>query len=88
MTRRELVNGVLPTRLVCPWWARGVDSSCQEKGGSGLGAFEKQSREENTEQGAAMLKDGSMKKEALVELQPFMNVEPRKKPVVLKPRHG
>ena len=79
MTRRELVNGILPTRLVCPWWARGVDSSCQEKGGSG---FEKLSQEENTGQGAAMVEDGAGRKET------FMNVEPGKKLVVLKPRHG
>ena len=80
------MNGILPTRLVCPWWARGVDSSCQEKGGSGLGAFEKLSQEENTGQGAAMVEDGAVRKETLAES--FMNVEPRKKLVVLKPRHG
>ena len=81
------MNGILPTRLVCPWWARGVDSSCQDGGGSGLGAFEKLSQEENTGQGAAiMVEEGAVRKETLAES--FMNVEPRKKLVVLKPRHG
>ena len=81
MTRRESVNGVLPTRLVCPWWARGVDSACQEEGGSGLGTFEKSKdkKELGTER-----KDGTQRK----EVQPFMSVEPnRQKSVVLKPRH-
>ena len=77
MTRRESVNGV---RLVCPWWARGVDSGCKEEGGSGLGTFEKS--KDKKKQGIAM-KDGTQWKEA----QPFMSVEPRQKSVVLKPRH-
>ena len=73
------MNGALPSRLVCPWWARGVDSGCQEEGGSGLGAFEKLSKEEKEQ--------GTERKEAQVELHPCMSVEPGKKSVVLKPRH-
>ena len=100
MTRRESVNGVLPTRLVCPWWARGVDSACQEEGGSGLGTFEKSKDKKDQEEGGSGLgtfekskdkkelgterKDGTQRK----EVQPFMSVEPnRQKSVVLKPRH-
>ena len=86
MTRRELVSGVFPTRLVCPWWARGVDSSCQGEGGSGFEAFVKLSKEKSEQEGTAE-KDGVERSEALVEVQPFMKrVEARKKSVVLKPR--
>ena len=31
MTRKEAALGVCPARLVCPWWARGIDSSFREQ---------------------------------------------------------
>ena len=72
--------GVLPpARLVCPWWARGVDAGCQEEPGNS--GFEKLSKEKK-EQGTAA-KAGAERK----EVQPFMSVEPSQKSVVLKPRH-
>lgn len=76
MTRRESVNGVLPSRLVCPWWATGVDSGCQEKAGSDLGPVGNLGKEE-TEQGT----EG---KGAPVDLHPFMSDKPEEKSVVLK----
>ena len=80
------MDGVLPTRLVCPWWARGVDSSCPEEGESRFEAFEKLSKEKS-EQGGTVETDGVERRETLVEVQPFMKqVEARKKSVVLKPR--
>ena len=80
------MDGVLPTRLVCPWWARGVDSSCQEEGGSRFEALGKLSKEKS-EQGGTVEKDGVERTEALVEVQPFMKqVESRQTSVVLKPR--
>ena len=35
MTRKEAALGVCPARLVCPWWAKGIDSSFREQAKSG-----------------------------------------------------
>ena len=85
MTRRESVNGI-STKLVCPWWARGVDSSsCQgeEKSWFGeLGTSPGILGEDKTD-----VKDGTERKDALGENCPLLNVEYKGKSVVLEPRH-
>ena len=35
MTRKEAALGVCPARLVCPWWARVIDSGFREQAKSG-----------------------------------------------------
>ena len=85
MTRRESVNGI-STKLVCPWWARGVDSSsCQgeEKSWFGQpGTSPGILGEDKTD-----VKDGTERKDALGENCPLLNVEFKGKSVVLEPRH-
>ena len=85
MTRRESVNGI-STKLVCPWWARGVDSSsCQgeEKSWFGQpGISPGILGEDKTD-----VKDGTGRKDALGENCTLLNVEFKGKSVVLEPRH-
>ena len=85
MTRRESVNGI-STKLVCPWWARGVySSSCQgeEKSWFGQpGTSPGILGEDKTD-----VKDGTERKDALGENCTLLNVEFKGKSVVLEPRH-
>ena len=85
MTRKESVNGI-STKLVCPWWARGVDSSsCQgeEKSWFGQpGTSPGILGEDKTD-----VKDGTERKDALGENCTLLNVDYKGKSVVLEPRH-
>ena len=85
MTRRESVNGI-SRKLVCPWWARGVDSSsCQGEEKSWFG--QPGTSPGILGEGKTDVKDGTGRKEALGDNCTLLNVEFKGKSVVLEPRH-